>query len=140
KKTISTANSVVIAFRPHVLRSKNVRFNINFGLGGTFQIANEYVFLRNALKAGLRIYFKAAVILSHPFYSSGKAFRSDKLIFARAALFYKYSGFLGYFRLCKYLYLLYRQGHLKRNELIPKFKVGRKGIKTYKDLVRKGLD
>ncbi|MBT8273350.1 MAG: glycosyltransferase family 2 protein, partial [Bacteroidia bacterium] len=42
KKTISTANSVVIAFRPHVLRSKNVRFNINFGLGGTFQIANEY--------------------------------------------------------------------------------------------------
>ena len=91
-------------------------------------------------EAKLNIYFKAVVILSHPYFSSGKAFGNDNLIFARAALFYKYSGFLGYIRLCKYLYLLNRQGHLKFNELLPKFRMGLKGIKKYKELRRSGQE
>ncbi|NND25333.1 MAG: glycosyltransferase family 2 protein [Flavobacteriaceae bacterium] len=140
KRSITKANSVVIAFKPASLKKNHVHFNTNFGLGAIFPTANEYVFMRNALKANLKLYFEPKVILSHPFESSGKNFGSDKMVFSRAALFYKYSGILGYLRLCKYLYLVYMRDLITIKELWPKFKQGHKGIKTYKKLIAQGLE
>ena len=140
KRSITKANSVVIAFRKESLIKNSVSFNTNFGLGTMFPTANEYVFLRNALKANLKLYYEPIIILSHPFFSSGKDLGNDKIVFARAALFYKYSGILSYFRLCKYLYLVYRKNVLALNELFPKFIIGTKGIKAYRKLVKLGLE
>ena len=140
KKTLYLVNSVVIAFRRINLLNSKVLFNEHFGLGSTFETADEYVFLRNALKANLNMYYEPEIILKHPFESSGKDEGSDTLIFARAALFYKYSGVLSYLRLCKHLYLVYRNKKLKFNQLYKKYKVGLKGIKTYKSYLKDGLE
>ena len=89
KDTIYTANSVVIAFRLKSIKEQ-VSFNPYFGLGAKFQVGDEYVFLRNSLKAGLSIYFESKVILTHSKLSSGQDVSSDRLIYGRSALYYKY--------------------------------------------------
>lgn len=140
KKSISTANSVVIAFKLEEVINKNVKFDPNFGLGSTFETANEYVFLRNALSASLKLYFEPQIILSHDELSSGQDAGSDKLIFARSALFYKYSGILAYLRLCKHLFKLNQLKKIEWNEMGHKLKVGFEGIKEYKRLLRQASE
>lgn len=140
KKSISTASSVVIAFKRESVMNATIRFNLNFGLGAEFEIAEEYIFLRQALKAGLKLAFEPEVILSHPQPSSGMHHSSDSIIYARAALYYKYSGFLGYFRLGKYLYKVLKSGQIKPSEYLKKYKIGMKGIARYKEMVNQGLE
>lgn len=140
KKTVETVNSVVICFRRSVVVEKKVKFNLNFGLGAIFPTANEYVFLRNALKSGLQIFFEPKILLSHPKFSSGRDVGNDKIVYARAALFYKYSGILAYVRLGKHLWMVHQVGILKFSELAPKYAVGLKGIKQYRHLMKSGLE
>lgn len=139
KDTIYTANSVVIAFK---LKSvvNNITFNTNFGLGAKFQVGNEYVFLRNALHAGLNVYFEPKVILSHPKFSSGQDAASDRIIYGRSALYYKYFGLRSYFRIGKHIYRTFLNGDLSLSEIIPKFGVALKGIKDYKQLLNDGIE
>ena len=134
KKTLKTVNSVVIAFNRKAVNKQQIRFNEHFGLGAKFQTADEYIFLRNALASKLTICFQNKVILSHKFYSSGKAVGSDRKVYAMGALFYKYSNILAYLRLIKHLFFIYKRKYISLRELLPKFLIGIKGIRDYKRL------
>lgn len=136
KKTIRTVNSVVIAFRKENILESKVRFNEIFGLGGEFETADEYIFLRDALKANLKVCFESVVILEHPYESSGRPAGSNRLVYARSALFYKYFGFLAYLKLCRYIYLVHKAKMIRTNEILDKFKVGLKGIRKYRELLK----
>lgn len=140
KKSLYTVNSVVIAFRREKIINSKLCFNTNFGLGAVFPTADEYIFLRDALKSGLRIYFGKEVILRHNYNSSGRVLGSDEIIFARSALIYKYSGVLTYLKLIKYLHYAFVKKEVKVTELLSKYFVGLKGIKKYKELVKLGLE
>ena len=140
KKSVSTVNSVVIAFKTKKILKFDVRFNDNFGLGSYFEAGNEYVFLRNILKVKLKLSFEPKIILSHPVYSSGQDSGSDRLIYARSALNYKYTGILAYLKLVKYIMFYYGKKSLSFNEILPKFLVGLKGIKKYKKLISDGME
>jgi len=131
-ESIKQVNSVVISFNRSALIESDLKFNTNFGLGATFETADEYIFMRDALQQQLPAFFESKIILSHPKYSSGQDNASDRLIFARSALYYKYSGILGYLKLIKHLFLLHNNGELKLNQILEKFKIGLKGIKAYK--------
>ncbi len=134
-KSVSTANSVVIAFRRKKVLAANLTFNTNFGLGNRFATAEEYIFLRDALDARLNVTFCPEILLSHPNKSSGKDGGSDSIVYARAALFYKYSGKLAYLRLCKYIWGLYSLKFITFKQIIPKYEVGIKGIKQYQSIL-----
>lgn len=135
KKTIRKVNSVVIGLRLESIIEKAVFFNPYFGLGATFQTGDEYVFLRDALDKNLKIMFEPKVILAHNYNSSGRQEGSDRIIFARAALLYKYSGILAYLRILKYIIRIYKRGYLKVNQLLPKLFVGFRGISVYKKII-----
>lgn len=139
EQTIHTVNSVVIAFRLESVKEK-VSFNPYFGLGAKFQVGNEYVFLRNALKAGLSIYFEPKVILSHPKFSSGQDAASDRIIYGRSALYYKYHGLRAYFRIGKHIFRTLLIGELPLSQVIPKYCTALKGINDYKQLLKEGLE
>lgn len=140
KRSVRTVNSVVIAFYRKKIIKEKVIFNINFGLGSIFETADEYIFLRSALKAKLNVCFEPITILKHPCFSSGKAVSSDKIIFARSAVFYKYNGELTYLKLCWHLFLLLKSGNLNFNQVFKKYHIGLKGIKKYKSLWKNGLE
>ena len=131
KKSLSFVNSVVIAFRRNSIISNKVFFDENFGLGSTFQTADEYVFLRNALNLNLNIVFHNEVILSHPVDSSGKEVASDRILFAKGALFYKYYNILSLLKLIHYLYLMFKFKYISLGQVINKYLIGVKGIIKY---------
>ena len=131
KKSLSFVNSVVIAFRRNSIISNKVFFDENFGLGSTFQTADEYVFLRNALNLNLNIVFHNEVILSHPVDSSGKDVASDRILFAKGALFYKYYNILSLLKLIHYLYLILKFKYISLGQVINKYLIGVKGIIKY---------
>lgn len=134
KKSISTVNSVVIAFRRYSIKSKYILFDTKFGLGSVFETADEYVFLRNALDKKLKIYNCPKVILSHKPISSGQAVGKDKIIFARAAIFYKYYGSLSYIKLFHHILSLLNINAISFSEVFLKYKIGLRGIKKYKSI------
>lgn len=134
RKTLQQVNSVVIAFKRQPIQTKNIYFNTLFGLGSEFQTADEYIFLRDALKVNLTLCFQPDVILKHADYSSGQNYTSDNIIYARAAFFYKYSGFFGYIRLIKHVIVVGFKSNLSPIQVIKKIGLGLKGIKQFKRL------
>tara|TARA_B100000900_G_C20544774_1_gene702048 strand:+ start:207 stop:1034 length:828 start_codon:yes stop_codon:yes gene_type:complete len=133
KKSLATAYSVVISFKKQAIQNQ-LSFDTLFGLGAEFPTGDEYVFLRAALDKGKIITFEPTVILKHPCFSSGQAAEKDQIIYARAALFYKYNGFLAYLKLLKHLIMLINRGQLTVTVLAKKYKVGLKGIFRFKKL------
>jgi glycosyltransferase involved in cell wall biosynthesis len=136
KKTVFTVNGVVIAFRTEDIRLKELGYDSLFGLGATFETADEYVFMCDVLKAGLIARFEPLVILTHPAFNSGMASGSDRIIFARAALKQKYLGRLSYLWVFKYVRFLVAHNYISKSEFWAKLKVGFAGIKKYKQLVK----
>lgn len=136
KKSVINVNSVGIAFSKARIINSGVLFNPNFGLGATFPTADEYIFLRDALECGIKIYSEDKFILSHKYFSSGRDLGSDKMVFARSAVLYKYSGILAYLKLMKYLFYGISANEIKVGEFLSKYKVGLKGISCYKKTLK----
>lgn len=135
KRSISTINSFLIAFRRDSIIKNKIQFDSKFGLGSTFETGDEYIFLRNALEKKLNIIHCPKVILSHKSISSGQVVGKDKIIFARAAIFYKYYGTLSYLKLFHHIILLLNIKAIVFGEFFLKYKIGLKGIKKYKSIL-----
>lgn len=135
-KTIWNVSSIEIAFQLKDIKENTIYFDENFGLGSYFETAEEYLFLRSAIKQGLSALFFPFVIVSHPLISSGENQGSDKILFARAALFYKTRGNLAYIWLLKYVFFLVRKSYINSDECIKKYKMGLSGIRKFKELVK----
>lgn len=67
-------------------RTAGVRFDTDFGLGAKHGIGEEYVFLTDALKAGLSGFSAPIVTGSHPEESTGDYWADANLLKARIAL------------------------------------------------------
>lgn len=133
-KSISYVNSFLIAFKREKIVANDIKFDPLFGLGAIFETADEYIFLRSILEKKLKITSCPKIILTHPAESSGQDAGIDKNIFARAAIFYKFYGYVSYIKLIHHIFLLKRKNMIYFNEIISKFMVGLKGIKKFKSL------
>jgi glycosyltransferase involved in cell wall biosynthesis len=134
-KSIWNASSIEIAFQLNDIKENDLIFDENFGLGSYFETAEEYLFLREAIQLKLTALFFPFVIVSHPLTTSGENQGSDRILFARAALFYKTKANLVYIWLLKYVFFLVRNNYINWNECMDKYKMGLSGIRKYKELV-----
>lgn len=135
-KSIWKVCSIEISFRLKDIKDSNICFDENFGLGSYFETAEEYLFLRDAIKLRLKVLFYPFIIVIHPLLCSGQYQGDDKLVFARAALFYKIKANLVYFWLLKYMFFLIRNNYIKWGECVEKYKMGMSGISKYKEVVK----
>jgi len=133
-RSISDVNSVVIAFKRSSILNNNIQFDSLFGLGSIFETGEEYIFLRDCLGKKLNIISCSKSILKHKSISSGQKAYIDKNIFARSAIFYRFYGFISYFKLIHHIYLLKKKKLISFNQIISKFCVGINGIKRYKSI------
>ena len=83
----------------------------------------------------LKSYFVPKFIVEHESVSSNDEVSSDRFIFARSALNYRQYGFLAYFYIIKLLFSLLRKGLIKPNQILAKWYVSQKAIRTYKSLI-----
>jgi glycosyltransferase involved in cell wall biosynthesis len=136
KKSIENVCSFEIAFRLKDIKEHAVRFNEDFGLGSYFETADEYLFLRDAMRQKLHILCCPSIIVSHPLFTSGDKQGSDTILFARGAVFYKTRGNLAYIWLLKYVFFLVRYKFIRWDESKRKYIIGLQGIRKYKELVK----
>ena len=81
-----------MAIRVSDIKSKGIRFDENFGAGATNYLGDEYIFIADALRAGLKGQFKPIVIATHPTQSSGSLRNSAEDRSARAKVFTRVFG------------------------------------------------
>lgn len=134
-KSISYINSFLIAFKREKIISKEIKFDPLFGLGAVFETADEYVFLRTIIENHIPIKSCPEIILTHPAESSGQYAGRDKNIFARAAIFHKFYGYLSYAKLIHHIFLLVKKDMIGFSDIKSKFLVGVDGIRKYKSLI-----
>jgi hypothetical protein len=78
--------------RVDAIRDKGVKFDENFGAGVENYLGDEYIFITDALKQGLRGVFLPVTIAVHPKDSSGSGWGSQRDLSARAAVFTRVFG------------------------------------------------
>lgn len=94
---VAKISSVEISFKRKSILSKKIYFDENFGLGTNFPTGEEFIFLTDAIKKGLKILYIPVPIVIHPQESSGKDFNHEKLIEAKGAMLFRIFGIAGYF-------------------------------------------
>lgn len=141
KKTLKKVHMITMVFYREKLLNSKIRFNKYFSLGGKFSGGTEYVFLRDAYSRGMNAYHIKKTIVHHiDEISSGKKMDSDQKIHTLSARYnHFYGSIIAFLWLCKYIFFLMRNKLISANEIIPKFKVGIKGIRDYDELLQKGL-
>lgn len=135
-KSLVKANSVTIAFKRKPILNTKIVFDTNFGLGSTFEIAEEFIWLRSLFKTKIKIGFIAKVIVQHSYESSGRFGGDDRIIAARSALFYKYSKRFAHIKLIRYLFLMLKTQQIKTKDVFKKYRTGHKGINLYKAILQ----
>lgn len=82
-----------IMIRVDVIRSAQVLFDENFGAGVDNYLGDEYIFITDALKKGLKGTFLPIRVAIHPKDSSGSNWGTQSDLSARAAVFTRIFGF-----------------------------------------------
>ena len=78
--------------RVDAIKGKGIRFDENFGAGVENYLGDEYIFIADALKAGLTGVFLPVPIAVHPKDSSGSGWGTRRDLTARAAVFSRVFG------------------------------------------------
>lgn len=131
KHSVAKVSSIEIAFRRKSIVQNRILFDENFGLGSRFATGEEYIFLRDALKKGLKAAFVPEVIVYHPKESSGGQFNNIELIEAKGAMIRRVFGISGYlvcmifclkkFRYSQYGFLTFLKTILKGFRLVKNY-------------------
>ncbi|MCX7550553.1 glycosyltransferase family 2 protein [Xanthomarina sp. F2636L] len=128
--------SIEISFKKEIIIENKLFFDENFGLGSVFQDCENRLFLEEVLKnKQINAYFSPEFIVVHEPLSSSDDVTSDRYMFARSALFYKYHGVLGWIYVCKLIFSLVNRKYIKLNNVPHKLKVAKQSINTYKSMV-----
>jgi glycosyltransferase involved in cell wall biosynthesis len=139
-KEIINVLSIEVSCKSDSIKKGKIKFNEWFGLGSQFEDSETFFYLRNLKNKGFRVFFCPLNIVIHKPFSSSDDAKSDRVVYARMAGYYKRFGFLAYVFLFKYMFFLFRRYNFSFLELHNKYFIGLKSIKDYKLLVNQNLD
>ena len=74
------------------VKKASIRFDENFGAGAENYLGDEYIFIADALRAGLKGYFLPIVIATHPTDSSGSFHNTKQDAIVRSRIFTRVFG------------------------------------------------
>ncbi len=74
------------------VKRKSIKFDENFGAGAENYLGDEYIFIADALRAGLKGYFLPIVIATHPSDSSGSFHNTKQDAIVRSRIFSRVFG------------------------------------------------
>ena len=81
-----------ILVRVDAIRNAGIRFDENFGAGSKNYLGDEFIFIADALRAGLKGVHLPVAIAIHPKASSGSAWGTERDLSARAKVFTRVFG------------------------------------------------
>ena len=74
------------------IKKASIKFDENFGAGAQNYLGDEYIFIADALRAGLKGYFLPIVIATHPTDSSGSFHNTKRDALVRSRIFSRVFG------------------------------------------------
>ena len=92
KYNSAKAATYEMMIRLDAIRSSGITFDENFGAGAENYLGDEYIFIADALKRGLKGVYLPIRVAIHPKDSSGSAWGTPKDLTARAAVFSRVFG------------------------------------------------
>ena len=81
-----------LMIRVDAFREKGIKFDENFGAGAENYLGDEYIFISDALRAGLKGVHLPVVLATHPTESSGSRWGSEQDLSARQKVFSRVFG------------------------------------------------
>jgi len=87
-RTLLKVSSIEIAYKTKSINKHRIKYDEKFGLGTNKPTGEETIFLINALRKGLKIYYFPFPLCSHPLETSNTWYNKN-LILAKGALFKK---------------------------------------------------
>ena len=81
-----------LMIRVDAFREKGIKFDENFGAGAENYLGDEYIFISDALRAGLKGVHLPVVLATHPIESSGSRWGSEQDLSARQKVFSRVFG------------------------------------------------
>lgn len=129
--SIMQVSSCEIAFNRSAITTTGLKFDDNFGLGSKFATGEENIFLLDALKKGLNVFYVPLPIVVHTKDSSGGDFANAGLIIAKGAMFYRMFGVKAY--PIALLFALKKQA-LSKFSLLQFYRLMLVGIKKYRKI------
>ena len=78
------------------IKARGIRFDENFGAGATNYLGDEYIFIVDMIKRGLKAHFLPITMAVHPTDSSGSGWGTREDLRARSAIFSRVFGPLAF--------------------------------------------
>ena len=93
--SILSVSSIEIAFRLTPVKRNKISFDERFGLGSSYPISEEAIFLKDCLSRKLKLISVPRTIVRHQHKSSGTDWSNEKAWFSKGAVFRRMYGPLG---------------------------------------------
>lgn len=97
KSGASGVSSIEITFKVKAVREKGLLFDECFGLGSGYPAGEEWIFIVDALRKGLKVLFVPEFIVVHAKSNSGSKFTKSRIM-ALGAVMYRVYGAQAYLR------------------------------------------
>jgi glycosyltransferase involved in cell wall biosynthesis len=125
-------SSIEISFKPSLLKAKNIKFNLLFGIGAVFSSCEEQVLRDDIAKAGLKIAYVPKPIVKH-FGETSTAGENSKA-YTKAIVAQKYLNHknLIYIWLLRYILVLWKRKVIRSTQVKEFWKYGIEAVKDYK--------
>ena len=136
KRNRPPISSIEMTVKKSVLLQSNIFFNEYFGLGSYFQSGEEQLLFKELLKKNISVYHIPEFIVEHDEISSATNQGDDRFVYAQAALKYLEYKNLSFLLVIKFIFFLVRYRFISIDESLAKFKVGVRGIKKIKQLLK----
>ncbi len=131
-KRLNKILSHEIVFNRKTIQNAGISYDEQFGLGAIFEDSENYIFLHEVKEKLQMPYFHKETIAIHAEQTSSDDIASDRYIYARAALNYKFKKNKVYLWLIKLLYFLLRTKRIHYSEIRKKWQIAIAGINEYR--------
>jgi hypothetical protein len=133
-RSVAKVSSIEIAFNVDSVVRSGIRFDERFGLGAAFPTGEEFIFLTDALRKGLKILYVPAPIVIHPKTTSGGRYAENPwLIQSKGAMIYRVFGAIAYFVCVLFAMRHYKEANIS---ILKCYGLMLSGIRSYKTLYR----
>ena len=125
-------SSIEISFKPDLIKSKHISFNLLFGIGAVFKSCEEQVFRDDIARAGLKIAYVPKPIVKH--FGETTTEGEDTKEYTKAIVAQKYliHKNLIYIWLLKYIWFLLKKKVIKTSQIKDFWRYGVEAVQDYK--------
>lgn len=128
---ILNTSSVELVFKRESIQRVSLKFDENFGLGTTFSMGEEAIFISDAIKKGLKIGFVPHVLVAHAHLSTSQKTPISKQYFIQSAVFFRIYGRMYLFWIALKLFFDLKHKKVQYREIVKMLKQALKGKKAY---------